>query len=169
MEYLLFLSVVLLVLGLCGLLLHYGGRRKAKGIRAGADNGRSAANDLHALRRRIGKRSEQATPWGWPGGTVGGPVANRDRWGEGLPMTLGRWVDSLVVQKRTVDDDPDYRIRTHASIRALVEDRYGRQTTRPRDSEGSSNAANDPASTRAVSSEPRVRPGAQGIKTPWGW
>ena len=111
MEYLLFLSVVLLVLGLCGLLLLYGGRRKARGIRAGADNGRSAANDLHSLRRRIGKRSEQATPWGWPGGTGDGPVAHRDRRGEGLPMTRGRWVDSLVGLQGLVDDDADYRFR----------------------------------------------------------
>jgi hypothetical protein len=58
------------------------------------------------------------TPWGWPGSDL----HHEDADSEG---SLGRWVDRLISEKRTVQDEA-YRLRKESSMRALLEDRYGR-------------------------------------------
>ena len=80
--------------------------------------------------RRNGRRSRSAelparqtdthvrTPWGWPGGPSGRPQA-------GMSDNMRIFTDRLVRQKQ-LNDAEAVSLRTNGSIRALLEDRYGR-------------------------------------------
>ena len=67
-------------------------------------------------------------PWGWPGSelrrendeaaSLYGPGLNDNN------GSLKRWIDHLVADKRTVDDD-HFRARREAALRSMVEDRFG--------------------------------------------
>lgn len=67
-------------------------------------------------------------PWGWPGSDLrhGQYTDNRQQQGgsHSAPGTLRAWVDRLIAEKRTVDDEA-YRERKEAALRTMVEDRYG--------------------------------------------
>jgi hypothetical protein len=70
-----------------------------------------------------------------------------------------------VAQKRTVEEDADYRIRTHDSLRTLMEDRYGGRVAR-------SSGSNDHETPDRRAAPATRRPGGRGVtgvKTPWGW
>ena len=155
LEYLVFLTVVLVVVGLCVLVAVSVSRRPA---------GWNATDgiDLKVLRRRIDGRSGHATPWGWPGARNESSSA-RHAADDGLTDALGRWVEAVLAQKRTVDDDPDFQRRQQASIRALVEDRYGGgrgSTPRSRNDSLRADVRPAPSRNRAIGSQ---------VKTPWGW
>jgi hypothetical protein len=64
-----------------------------------------------------------STPWGWPGSDVR-PGSLRGSQ-NGSSGSLRTWIDQLTSEKRTVDDS-EYRLRKEASLRALLEDRFGR-------------------------------------------
>lgn len=133
MEYLYYLLVILALLALCLYLVRIPGH--ARLTRKPVD----LADRARAYRRRQQKAAEQAplpappehvfrrelrhvpTPWGWPGSEVrqGGTSLN------GSPGSLQGWIDRLVSEKRTVDDN-EYLLRKDASLRALFEDRFGR-------------------------------------------
>ena len=76
------------------------------------------------------------TPWGWPGS------ANRPADGESnakLPAgarvssgVLQRWIDHLMAEKRTVEDQ-EYRESRHAALRSMIEDRFGRSLPQPQE------------------------------------
>lgn len=69
------------------------------------------------------------TPWGWPGSEyrqVNGRYAGLNAAEiQGVSESLHRWVDQMVSSKQTVDDNA-YRMKREASMRALLEDRFGR-------------------------------------------
>lgn len=133
MEYLYYLLVILALLALCLYLVRIPGH--ARLTRKPVD----LADRARAYRKRQEKAAEQAplppppehvfrrelrhvpTPWGWPGSEVrqGGTSLN------GSPGSLQGWIDRLVSEKRTVDDN-EYLLRKDASLRALLEDRFGR-------------------------------------------
>lgn len=80
----------------------------------------------HAIIERELKKVR--TPWGWPGGTAQGRAPAPDAQGQVevvMQNGLRRWVDHLVTEKRTVQDET-YLRRREDSLRALLEDRYGR-------------------------------------------
>jgi hypothetical protein len=62
------------------------------------------------------------TPWGWPGhdDTQKSPGQGH---GDTVSESFHKWVDLLVREKQTVDDQA-YRSRANASLKALLEDRY---------------------------------------------
>jgi hypothetical protein len=100
------------------------------------------------------------TPWGWPGH---GKHVNAKS--HALPNTeevhdvsesLHRFVDRLISEKQTVESR-DYLLKKDASLRALLEDRYGR-VVRKRETENRSVKA------------PVLKPSEPlDVKTPWGW
>lgn len=67
-------------------------------------------------------------PWGWPGSDLRrGQFADSPQQHAGAHSALGSlrgWIDRLVAEKRTVDDEA-YRERKEAALRTMVEDRYG--------------------------------------------
>lgn len=130
MEYLYYLLVILTLVALCLFLVRIPGQVRL--TRRPAD----LADRARAHRRKQEKAAEQTpapsppayimrrelkhvpTPWGWPG-------SEARQAGTGSPGSLQTWIDRLVTEKRTVDDD-EYRLRKDASVRALLEDRFGR-------------------------------------------
>jgi len=98
-------------------------RLKSKAV----DDSKSIPNSPAVLQREL---SQVPTPWGWPGhnGTSGDPTPSRQhalQESTGVSKSLHRWVDRMVSEKRTVEDR-EYVIRKDASLRAMLEDRYGR-------------------------------------------
>ena len=64
------------------------------------------------------------TPWGWPQYDEDGDIKS----GEGdFSTSLHRLADSLIHEKKTVQDQA-YVDKRNASMRALLEDRYGRSS-----------------------------------------
>jgi len=146
LEYVVFLLVVACVVGTLYLLAMRGARRTER-RRAPAGRPRvMGANDLQALRGRVGRHSRRVSP---PGDPISS-VARRGVPAQPVNGAVARWADTLLARKRTVDEDPEHRRRAQASVRAMVEDRFGGQGRRP-----------DEATADA-------RPGA-GLRTPWGW
>lgn len=63
-----------------------------------------------------------ATPWGWPGHADGNPFGSKN--GDHSPAIM-RFAEKLAEEKTTVQD-ANYQTRRTASLKALLEDRYGR-------------------------------------------
>jgi len=174
-------------------------RRKRK-----AQDAKSPAQPLPhqrvVLRRQL---KNVPTPWGWPGS------ANRPAGGEGhsaMPRgiqlapsgLMQRWIDHLMAEKRTVEDE-EYRESRQAALRSMIEDRFGRSPQpqemayrkvrppklmdpdRPHDQMDNfpsgktehivSGLKRQPGDTRRGQSTPVTRKAARldDIKTPWGW
>jgi hypothetical protein len=103
---------------------HYEGARQRR-IRAG-----TSAEDAGYVGDRL-KHHQQVlerslasvpTPWGWPGHDDGHHSSGASH-GDGVSESFHKWVDLLVREKQTVDDQA-YRSRTNESLKALLEDRY---------------------------------------------
>lgn len=146
MEYLYYVLLVLALLGGCVYALMIPGRRRlanrpdqlADRANRRREKQQQKANakrpDLahrHAVLER--ERRHVPTPWGWPGSDLhGSERAAKESDGSPEivhPGALRRWVDHLIAEKRTVNDQ-SYVQRREASLRALLEDRYGR-TVKP--------------------------------------
>lgn len=136
MEYLYYFLVILALVALCLYLIRIPGQvRLARKPADLADRARKHRlqekakdhSDSQVLphHRRIIQRElrKVSTPWGWPGSDVrlGGLRGSQN----GSSGSLRTWIDRLTSEKRTVDDS-EYRLRKEASLRALLEDRFGR-------------------------------------------
>lgn len=146
LDYIYYILVTLVILFLCIYLVRIPGsirlgndkaalaerarNRRERNKRRGAGKSSLASRHGMLLKRNL---KNVPTPWGWPGhdagfghdggtsiaGTPGGPHKNS------VSDTLHRWVDHLTVEKRTVEDQ-EYVLKKAASMRAMMEDRYGR-------------------------------------------
>jgi len=135
------------------------------------------------------------TPWGWSGCDVRQGRLRGALNGKG---SLRAGLDHLVSEKRTVDDD-EYRSRKEASLRALLEDRYGRPASptemeyrrvkpprlrdpgRPYDQEDNFPSGRTERIVAGLRRQPdkpalaqgeraaRKAGGLKDVKTPWGW
>ena len=142
MEYLYYILLILALLAGCLFALKVSGRNQLAG------KAEELAERAHRRREREQQkvRAEGAdlahrhailerelkhvpTPWGWPGSDLhGGSRSDQADQGYGEIAhhgALRRWVDHLVAEKRTTEDE-GYVQRREASLKALLEDRYGR-------------------------------------------
>lgn len=212
MEYFSYILVVLLILAVVLFLVRIPGRSRLKGKPADlSDRARKRRAQLASRNRAAAAREElemrhQAlqrellrvpTPWGWPGHgqtAADGSSGGADR----ATASLHHWVDLLIREKRTVDDR-EYRSKQAASLRALLEDRYGRasrmqeveyrQVKRPllrdpsephdqmdnfpsgKGDELVAKLRGQPKGSSPILQATRVRKvsGLEDIRTPWGW
>jgi hypothetical protein len=71
-------------------------------------------------------------PWGWPGhqgsASLRGQSSLDAQQADGVPQSISQFVDRLFSEKLTVDSR-EYLLRKDASLRVMVEDRYGRAST----------------------------------------
>lgn len=142
MEYLYYVLLVLALLAGCFFVLMIPGQRRLANrpdLLADRTNRRrekqqqkanASRPDLahrHAVLER--ERRHVPTPWGWPGsdlhGTGHAPQGSDGTYEVVRQGALRRWVDQLIAEKRTVQDE-SYMRRREDSLRALLEDRYGR-------------------------------------------
>lgn len=213
MEYALYITLVLCSLVFCGHKLNEL-RQQSLSERAMPRSGQTdlaKANDGEAghhgrvdndegVRRR--ERLKVPTPWGWPGN------ANRHNGIHhanlhiqdtgGVSGSLHRWVDHLVAEKQTTEDQ-QYLRRREASMRALLEDRFFspghmvenkhhnarppllRNHSEPHDQmenfpferirkiESKLSDGNEPVAMGQVKIEPIVYEQLSDVRTPWGW
>jgi hypothetical protein len=68
--------------------------------------------------------SRVPTPWGWPQYDENGDIKSGER---DFSTSLHRLADKLIHEKKTVQDQ-EYLDKRNASMRALLEDRYGRSS-----------------------------------------
>ena len=141
MEYISYILIILAILLSCFLMVRVPEqprrrRNKAKELaRPGHVNKKSARVDavknkpeppVQSLQRQS---LEVPTPWGWPG-HHGPDLASKvtplnAQEVHGVSESLHHFVDRLFQEKHTVEDH-EYQLRKNASLRALVEDRYGK-------------------------------------------
>ena len=185
-EYLLYVLVVLAILALCAALF-----RPPAGIPEPLREKRPAADSRRPAPVR--ELKNVPIPWGWPGGQTrpGNGVGLRSAaaGGQDASSALQIWVDRLIAEKRTTDDG-DYQLRKDASLRALLEDRYGRgadsramvyRKTRPpllqdpqRPPDQMDNFPNGKADRILAGLQRQPQSGGRSrelgnMKTPWGW
>jgi hypothetical protein len=142
------------------------------------------------------------TPWGWPGNANGHHGIHHaflhPQVTGGVSGSLHRWVDHLVAEKQTTEDQ-QYLKRREASMRALLEDRFFspghmaenkhhnarshllRNHSEPHDQmdnlpsdkvrkiESRLSDGNEPVAVGQVNIEPIVYEQLSDVKTPWGW
>jgi hypothetical protein len=140
-EYFYYVVLILALLAGCLFALRIPGRKRlnrqpeelaerAKQRRKREQEKASARDTDQKYRHAIIERELQKvlTPWGWPGSELHGEESGH---GAADPGKIGghgglrRWVDHLIAEKRTIEDET-YRKRRQDSLRALLEDRYGR-------------------------------------------
>ena len=203
MEYLYYLLAIVAVLGVCLVLFRVPRDPATEGRaeqRARADAAvKDEAGPSPALQRDL---KNVPTPWGWPGSDMRSALSparpHNGSAGSDSAAGLQSWIDRLVAEKRTVDDS-EYLLRKDASLRALLEDRFGRSVrpgeipyrkvrppmlrdpSRPYDQQDnfpsgrkdriSSGLERQPRGTGAADKKAGVSGAARirDIKTPWGW
>jgi hypothetical protein len=114
-----------------------------------------------------GKMPNVLTPWGWPGHNErvsdSNPATRNAQEVHGVSESLHRLVGHLLSEKQTVEDR-EYLLKKDASLRALLEDRYGRASVAPDAGYQELKAPLFPEP-----SEPLKMEILREIKTPWGW
>lgn len=142
MEYLYYVLLILVLLAGCLFALRIPGRSRLAGRpedlaertnqRREREQQKQRAKGADVAHRHAVLERELKhvpTPWGWPGSDLHGGKSDLADHGYGEiahPGVLRRWVDHLVTEKRTIQDE-DYVQRREASLKALLEDRYGRR------------------------------------------
>ena len=141
MEYFYYVVVILALLAACLFALRIPGQKRLKRQpeelaerarqRRKREQKKASTRDTdQKYRHAIIERELQKvrTPWGWPGSELHGVESVHgaaDPGKQGVHGGLRRWVDHLIAEKRTIEDET-YRKRRQDSLRALLEDRYGR-------------------------------------------
>ena len=106
-------------------------------------------------------------PWGWPGHDE--HVSNNSHASvyaqevHGVSESLHRFADRLLSEKQTIESR-EYLLKKDASLRALLEDRYGRAFRMPQ-----TNNRNAQAPLLRDPGKPLVMEPLHEVKTPWGW
>jgi len=106
-------------------------------------------------------------PWGWPGHDE--HVINHSHASlnaqevHGVSESLHRFADRLLSEKQTIESR-EYLLKKDASMRALLEDRYGRAYRMPQANSQFAQTQLSRGSGKPLFMEP-----LREVKTPWGW
>ena len=106
-------------------------------------------------------------PWGWPGHddhvTENSHALLKAQEVHGVSESLHRFADRLLNEKQTTESR-EYLLKKDASLRALLEDRYGRAYRTPANNnqDAKTPLLHDPG-------KPLVMEPLCEVKTPWGW
>ena len=106
-------------------------------------------------------------PWGWPGHdehvTANGHASLNAQEVHGVSESLHRFADRLLSEKQTIDSR-EYLLKKNESLRALLEDRYGRAYRMPQ-----AKNRNVQAPISRNPGKPLLMEPLHEVKTPWGW
>lgn len=138
MEYVNYVLIILGILLVCLYFIRIPGVLPAReaqldlaaGKRPGAKNKPAKGSQREAEKAILQRETMKVPiPWGWPGSQQRTAASrfsgSHTSEANGVSESLQRWVDHMVSSKPTVTDE-SYRRRKEASVRALLEDRYGR-------------------------------------------
>ena len=207
MEYISYILITLAILVSCLLLMRPPAlpeQKKNKTAQEPKKTDQTSDTLSPADARRVLKREllHVPTPWGWPGNS---PVPSQRNFKTsnsqdvlGASGSIQHFVDRLFREKNTVDNQ-EYLLKKDASLRAMVEDRYGRASTmkeipyrkvkppRLRDPAAPHDQMDNfpsgkadriakqiprqPRSSSVVTQQhPKKKAaGLEGMRTPWGW
>ena len=144
MEYISYLLITLAILIACLILMRLpaqseklqksAARAKRRGKGAEVQGSELSKDEIQHHKKVLQRDLQQVpTPWGWPGhqdlGSFkksNGPLNSQEV--HGVSESIHQFVGRLFSEKRTVDNS-EYLLRRDASLRAMVEDRYGRAST----------------------------------------
>jgi hypothetical protein len=204
-DYFVFSAIVLAVLAVCLYLVRIPGKlrltRRSADLAERAQDHRKQTNseslaETTPRRTAILQRElkKVPTPWGWAGSNV----RHGHRLNSHGGISLKEWIDHVVAEKRTVDDD-EYRKLRQEALRSMLEDRFGHANkpsemtyrtvkpprlldpARPPDQMDNFPSGRTDAIVKKLSPQPRkphpkwggqrVRKavGLDQIKKPWGW
>ena len=106
-------------------------------------------------------------PWGWPGheehATDNSHATFTAQEVHGVSESLHRFADRLLSEKQT-KESREYQLKKEDSLRALLEDRYGRAYKKPQ-----ANKQNTQSPNVRNPGKPLVMESLHEVKTPWGW
>ena len=165
MEYITYILIIFGLMAVCFLLLAEKARvHKLKKPTSEIPAPVDASGEDIALNREM---LNVPIPWGWPGHddhvTANSHASLSAQEVHGVSESLYRFADRLLSEKQTIESR-EYLLKKDVSLRALLEDRYGRAYRAP----GNNNQAaktpllHDPG-------KPLVMEPLREVKTPWGW
>jgi hypothetical protein len=96
-------------------------KRKEAKLRAKEEQRADSLKRNPVMKRQL---SRVPTPWGWPQYDENGDIKSGER---DFSTSLHRLADKLIHEKKTVQDQ-EYLDKRNESMRALLEDRYGRSS-----------------------------------------
>ena len=165
MEYITYILIVFGIMALCYVLcpekaLEHTLKKQASKITTSSETSRADV----ALNREM---LNVPIPWGWPGHdehvTDHSHASLHAQEVHGVSESLHRFADRLLSEKQTVKSR-EYLLKKDASLRALLEDRYGRAYRMPQ-----FNNRNVQAPLLHGHGKPLVMEPLREVKTPWGW
>ena len=165
MEYITYILIIFGLMAVCFLLLAEKAREyKLKKPTSKITTPVEASGEDIALNREM---LNVPIPWGWPGhddhvteishGSLNALEVH------GVSESLHRFADRLLNEKQTIESR-EYLLKKDASLRALLEDRYGRayRTSVSINQDAKAPLLRDPG-------KPLVIEPLSEVKTPWGW
>ena len=156
MEYITYILIILGIIAVCFILLPERVQDNSLGKRAPKSDISAETPTVDVVASN--NMRSVPVPWGWPGHaehtTDKSHASLNASEVHGVSESLHRFADRLLSEKQTVENG-EYVLKKDASIKALLEDRYGRVRKKTR-----------PSPVRA---KPPVKEGLREIKTPWGW
>jgi hypothetical protein len=180
MEYITYILIILGIVAMCLIWLRSSAQplirtaepKFSDKVRLGAPGKHRKMNNTAAETTRVdsalnGKTLNVPTPWGWPGHNERVSDSNHTTLNgqevRGVSESLQRLVDHLISEKQTVEDQ-EYLLKKEASLRALLEDRYGRPRLVPDAEPENLNVppSRDPGESFKLEA-------LRDMKTPWGW
>ena len=106
-------------------------------------------------------------PWGWPGHEEHAADNSHTSFTaqevHGVSESLHRFADRLLSEKQT-KESREYQLKKEDSLRALLEDRYGRAYKTPQANKQNTQSPNVRNPGKLLVMEPLHE-----VKTPWGW
>jgi len=135
-----YISYILIVLGICALIMllarnnrqvDLGRQRKAPTQAVSDRAAKNSKSKLDSAKQALTRETLNIpTPWGWAGSTMKRPGRSlgmaSNQGTNGLSDSLHRMIDLMMSEKQTVDNR-EYLLKKDESMRALLEDRYGRR------------------------------------------
>ena len=165
MEYIIYILIVFGIIGLCFVLLPERAREHTLKKQTA-----KISTPIEATRVDVALNREMLNvpiPWGWPGHdehAIDKSHASLNAHEvHGVSESLHRFADRLLSEKQTIESR-EYLLKKDVSLRALLEDRYGRAY---RASGNNNQAAKTPLLHDP--GKPLVMEPLREVKTPWGW
>ncbi len=180
MEYLTYILIILVILCLFVVALRNTGqslfevdevklmkRVRGRPIEKQTTTGNAATEPALAVRALNKETLAVPTPWGWPGyderSTAKSLALANEEQVNGVSDSLHRMIDHLLSEKQTVENQ-EYLLKKDASLRALLEDRYGRARVAPDAGQRKLKIPLMPEPRKPLNMNT-----LRTMKTPWGW
>ena len=163
MEYIIYILIISGIMALCFILLPERAREHTLKKHTPKNTTPDEASRVDVAPRET---LNVPIPWGWPGHddhVIENSHATLNvQEVHGVSESLHRFADRLLSEKQTIENR-EYLLKKDASLRALLEDRYGQAYRMHQANKRSAQASlRDPA-------RPLVMEPLHEVKTPWGW